>query len=253
VRAGSSEAPSRDAPPGPGVRRARRRRTAVLAASGLAALLAALVLVGQLVLPGIAADRVRTTVGRYGPVRSVSVSATPAVELLWGGADRITVIAGSLRMAPSQLADLEQRLRGVARAQLRAGRLDLALSSAVQGSIGLSDVRLTKEGRLLTVRGIVRERDLRLALPAGISVTGLEGAEGALRLTLEGGLAGVRVSGEAQVGAHEGAIVAWPVGVPLASLVAFTVFSDPRIAVESVSAVPAEGGYAVTVRARQTD
>ena len=38
---------------------------------------------------GIAASRISSRVGRYGKVQSVSVSAWPAVELLWGHADSV--------------------------------------------------------------------------------------------------------------------------------------------------------------------
>lgn len=58
------------------------RRLAVL---GVVALVVAVVVLGvaQLVLPGIAAQRIRSQLDRYGHVRSVSVSAFPAIELLW--------------------------------------------------------------------------------------------------------------------------------------------------------------------------
>ena len=57
----------------------------------------------QLLLPGIAASRISSRVGRYGEVQSVSVSAWPAVKLLWGSADSVTVRARSLRV--SAIAD----------------------------------------------------------------------------------------------------------------------------------------------------
>jgi len=55
---------------------------------GLVLLLAggAVLLLGlaQLFLPRIAAGRITSRLGRYGRVESVSVSAWPAVKLLWG-------------------------------------------------------------------------------------------------------------------------------------------------------------------------
>ncbi len=42
-----------------------------------------LFVLAQVLLPRIAASRISSRVGRYGKVRSVSVSAWPALELLW--------------------------------------------------------------------------------------------------------------------------------------------------------------------------
>ena len=56
----------------------------------------------QLLLPRIAASRICSRVGRYGQFDSVSVSAWPAVELLWGSADSVQVQAGSLALNPAQ-------------------------------------------------------------------------------------------------------------------------------------------------------
>ena len=56
-----------------------------------------LLVLAQLLLPRIAASRISSRVGRYGTVQSVSVSAWPAVELLWGHADSVRVKAGASR------------------------------------------------------------------------------------------------------------------------------------------------------------
>ena len=53
----------------------------------------------QLVLPAIAARIARDQVGKYGAVRSVSVHALPAIELLWGHAESAT------RGAPATCAE----------------------------------------------------------------------------------------------------------------------------------------------------
>ncbi|MGD1058944.1 MAG: hypothetical protein ABR992_16185, partial [Solirubrobacteraceae bacterium] len=59
---------------------------------GLIVLLA----LAQVVLPRIAVSRIESRVGRYGKVQSVSVSAWPAVELLWGHVGSVHVRAKSL-------------------------------------------------------------------------------------------------------------------------------------------------------------
>lgn len=251
-----AEPPAKAPPPGrPGARAAARpgKRVALRVAGAVLAVVVVLGLLAEAFLPGIAAERVRSIVGRYGPVRAVSVSATPAVELLWGDAERISVRATELRISPADLVRLEQRLRGVQRARLDAQTLELLLPGLAQGGVALHDVRLTKDGRALVAHAFVRAADLHVRLPAGLVVTGLDSVEGAPEVAVAGGLAGVRLEGRALVSAEEGAIVVRPVGIPLAGLVAFTLLSDPRIAVEDVSAAPLRDGYAVTIRARQTD
>ncbi|MGA9858169.1 MAG: hypothetical protein WBQ18_09930, partial [Solirubrobacteraceae bacterium] len=80
-----------------------------LAGLGLALLVVVGLLVGQLVLPGIAAQRLRSQLSRSAQVLSVSVSAFPAVKLLWHHADRVVIRLGRYHPAPGSLgATLEQ-------------------------------------------------------------------------------------------------------------------------------------------------
>src|SRR5271166_1183344 len=81
----------------------RKKRRLVLSLMGGLALL---VVLAQVLLPRIAASRISSRVGRYGKVRSVSVSAWPALKLLWGQADSVRVSAKSLTLSPSQVASL---------------------------------------------------------------------------------------------------------------------------------------------------
>ena len=87
-------------------RRARGLRglTAFLAAVALVLVLLA---VAQVVLPGIAAQRLRDRLARSGQVAvGVRGSRFPAVELLWHHADRVTVRLGRYRSTPGGLARL---------------------------------------------------------------------------------------------------------------------------------------------------
>ena len=83
------------------------RRLAVL---GVVLLVIVVLGVAQLVLPGIAAQRIRSQLGRYGQVQSVSVSAFPAIELLWHHADSVSVRLSSFRRrtAPALAGRLDQ-------------------------------------------------------------------------------------------------------------------------------------------------
>ena len=74
----------------------RKLRLLAYVAGGVVLLLA----LAQLLLPRIAASRISSRVGRYGKVQSVSVSAWPALKLLWGKADSAQVRAGSLSLSP---------------------------------------------------------------------------------------------------------------------------------------------------------
>ena len=79
---------------------------AIRIAAIVAAILLGLLALAQLVLPRIAASRISSRVGRYGHVEHVSVSAFPAIELLWGDADSVTVRTGPLSVSPAQAASL---------------------------------------------------------------------------------------------------------------------------------------------------
>src|ERR1700684_1113654 len=75
-------------------------------ALGVAGGVVLLLVIAQLLLPSLAAKRVRERLARYGTVKSASVSAFPAVELLWGKADSASVRAGALSMTPPQIGSL---------------------------------------------------------------------------------------------------------------------------------------------------
>jgi hypothetical protein len=81
----------------------------------LAGAIALVLVLAQLLLPMIAADRVRARVGKYGTVESVSVSAWPAIELLWGTVGSVKVRAKSLQISPAQTAKLLWEARRVKR------------------------------------------------------------------------------------------------------------------------------------------
>jgi len=61
-----------------------------------------LLIVAQLVLPGIAAHRLRDRLSKSGQVIDIQVSAFPAIELLWHQADRVVVRLKSYRSNPGR-------------------------------------------------------------------------------------------------------------------------------------------------------
>jgi hypothetical protein len=218
-------------------------RIALWVAGGVVVLLVVL----QLVLPGIAARIARDQIGKYGVVRSVSLRAFPAIELLWGRADSAEVHAEDLRLSVSQLDSLMPRMRGVE-------HLDMHARSLHVGQFGLQDVAVKKRGTRIELSGTIDGADVQSALPAGTQAQLVENARGGVEVRVRGSLFGFGATLSASLGAHEGKLVAQPKGIPFAGLARLTLFSDKRLYVEAVDlrgdhGAP-DGSYAVTLRAR---
>ncbi|HEY3829969.1 MAG TPA: LmeA family phospholipid-binding protein [Solirubrobacteraceae bacterium] len=217
-------------------------------ALGLAGGTVVVLVVAQLVLPGVAARIARDQIGKYGTVRSVSLRAFPAIELLWGRADSARVEAGNLRMSVSQFDGLLPRLKGVQ-------RVDMTAESLQMGPLRTGRVTITKRGEELSVRGNLTQADLQSALPAGVSAQLVESVGGGVEVRVSGSLFGVGASLLALLSAQEGKLVAMPQGFPFAGLARITIFSDPHLAVQAIglSSQPSPGGdagYLLTLRAR---
>jgi hypothetical protein len=227
-----------------------RRRWLLFAAGAAAVVLVVALVVAELALPGIAAQRVRDRVERYGAVRSVAVHAQPALELLWNDAESIAVHAGPMRATPADLVGLQASIGGVGRAELRSPELDLAISGIAAAVVPLSDVRLAKRGEILTATGLVRSSEVHASLPAGFQAQGLYAESGRPEVDVSGEVLGARLSGRAALSASEGRIVVEP-EIPFGSLATVTVFADPRVYVEAVTVVPDGQELALTVRARR--
>ncbi|WP_249012149.1 hypothetical protein [Conexibacter sp. DBS9H8] len=198
--------------------------------------------VGQLVLPGIAAQTIRSRLAPHGNVLSARVSVFPAIELLFGAADRVSVVMGHYRADAAQVAsDLEQAA-GVNVLQVR-------VHSVTAGLLTLTGVTVTKRGTLVTGSGDISEATLRGAVPFLSSVTPVASAGGQLTLL---GTANVPflgpVSAEATVSAVNGSVVV--AGAGLFSIFHLTVFSDPHLEVLSVAGARRPGGLSISVRAR---
>jgi hypothetical protein len=224
--------------------RGRAKRGALAVVAGVVLVL----VLTQLLLPGIAARIARDQLGKYGAVRSVRVRAFPAIELLWGHAQSATVQAGALRMSDAEFDKLAPRMRGIEKIDMTADSLQL-------GPWRVHDLRAEKRGEELELRGLVTHADLQSALPAGVGVSLVESAADGVEVRVGGSLFGVGASLLARLSAQEGKLVAQPQGIPFAGLARITLFSDPRLAVQSfaLSGGPAgqsEGSYALTLRAK---
>lgn len=202
----------------------------------------------QLLGPTIAAKVVRDKVGRYGTVRSVTVKAWPAIELLWRRADEVKVQAGTLTFSPGQAVSLLREGVSTDVVHVRA-------QAAIVGGLRLTGVSFDKDGSQMRAEGTVSEADVAKVLPPGVTVQLLGSEQGTVSVKVSGGLFGVGVSAEAVAGAEDGKLVARPVG--LLSGLKLTVFESASVHVEAVEARELPGGpegkrYRLSMRARLT-
>jgi hypothetical protein len=191
------------------------------------ALLLVLVL-AQVFLPGIAASRIKTRVGRLGTVTSVSVSAWPAVKLLWGDADSVKVRARSIEASAAQTAQLLWEARGL-------GTLELTAPTARVGRLMLTDASFHKHGKALSAQARMTDAAVKAALPEGFDVQLVKSEGGAVEVSASGGLFGIDATVNAVVGASEGELTARPRGF-LVEALQLTLFAEPHVYVESVAA-----------------
>src|SRR5205807_4218189 len=113
--------------------------------------------VGQLVLPGIAADSLHDRLARSGQVLEVQVHAFPAIELLWHRADRVVIRLGRYRSASGPLGNSLGQTADV-------GSLDASAREVDAGLLTLRNAVLRKRGDTLTGSAVVTEADLRGSL-----------------------------------------------------------------------------------------
>ena len=218
------------------MRTTSRRRRATRIVLGTAGGIVAVLALAQLLLPGLAAQRVRSQLGRYGTVRSASVSAFPAIELLWGSAQSATLSAGALSMGVSQASELLWKARGVQ-------RIDLHAESMRVGPLTMHHVSSEKRGEELYTSGSITEADLRAALPGSTAVQPLGSTPEGVEMRVSGSLFGVGASVDVLLSASEGKLVAQPRGIPFAGLVKLTLLSDPHMYVQAFDlSSPASAG-----------
>jgi hypothetical protein len=202
-------------------------------ALGVAGVVVLLLVIAQLLLPTLAAKRVRERLARYGTVKSASVSAFPAVELLWGKADSASVQAGALSMTPPQIGSLLWEGRQVSSTTFTADSTTLRTPTLPNG-LTVSDVRMEKRGSSVQASATVTQRQLDEAFPSGFHIEPVASGGGQVEARASGGLFGVQATIDALVRPLEGRLIAEPRGFPFAGLATVTLFSDPHLKIESV-------------------
>src|SRR5438105_386039 len=222
------------------------RRRGAVAALAIAVVVLLVLAIGQLVLPGAAEHRLRSQLARYGTVRQVHVESAPAVKLLWHRADSVTVAMDSYRSQPSghgSLADFLSRTRNT-------GKLDVSVGTLQSKLVTLHHVRLRKEDEQLVGQAELTQQELAAALPSFLNVRPVSASQNGIVVQASASVLGHRVTLHLGVLADAGRAIVRPEGLPLGSLATVTVFSDPRIYVESVGAELRGERYLLTARAR---
>jgi hypothetical protein len=199
--------------------------------------------VGQLVLPPLVEHIVRGRLAQHGKVQSVEVSAFPAIELLFGDADSVTVKMASYNASESQVGTNLNQAAGVSNLKVTIGTVN-------SGLVKVNDVSLTKHGDQLMGSAQLTEADLRAAVLVLSSVSTVTSATGGV--TVRGSaqipLVG-QVSADANVAARGGRVVLSGEGL-IGSFVHLTVWSDPHVRVESISGATTDSGVRLMAVAR---
>jgi hypothetical protein len=202
-------------------------------ALGVLGVVVVLLVLAQVLLPTLAAKRVSDRIARYGTVKSVSVSAFPAIELLWGKAHSVSVNAGALTVTPTQIGSLLWEARDVANMTLSADSASLSVPGLPSG-LTVHDVHMNKRGSAISASATLTQSQLDEALPNGFHVEPIASGGGQVEAKASGGFFGLQASINALVKPLEGRLVAEPQGFPLAGLATVTLFSDSHLKIESV-------------------
>jgi hypothetical protein len=207
---------------------------------GLVGLILLILIVAQLVLPGIATQQLRDRLSHSGKVISVSVSAFPAIELLWHQAGSVNIhlasyhtTSGGVGSQLSQTADV--------------GSLNATVGVFQAGLLTLRNATLRKRADELVGSAQVTESDLRAAVPVLQSVTPVASGNGELVLRGRFSAFGLSAAVDATVSASGGALVVAP-DLPVAPTI--RVFSNSHVKVESVSAASNSTGFQVSATGR---
>lgn len=197
---------------------------------------------GQLVAPPIASSVLRHRLAEEGRVLSARLAAFPWFELLWQHADRVTVRMADYHPAPERIKRLIKEAEGV-------GTLDISIGVLHSGLVTLHDVTFSKHGDEMLGAAQLDLSDLQAALPFVRSLTPVHNADGQLVLRGSASVLGVSAAVDFTVAAREGKLVVAPSGF-LGAFATITLFDDPQISVQSVSANAVPGGVRFIARAR---
>jgi hypothetical protein len=188
---------------------------------------ALLVGIAQLVLPGLAEQRVRDELEGFAAVSEVKVDSTPAVKLLFGEVDSLTARLRDAESTQGAVADLIARTEKIDRLRIDADNAEIT-------GVGLTDVSLVKDGSAMRAAATLSRAELESVLPAGAEVGSISSEGGALLVDGSFDVLGFRLSGPARVEPTGGAIVLRSEQGLLAGLAQLTLFQDDRVRVTAL-------------------
>lgn len=197
---------------------------------------------GQLVVPPVATMLLRHRLARDGRVISVKLSAFPWLELLWQHADEVTVRMADYNLPPDKIQPLLHQADGI-------GTLHLSIGVLRTGLLALRDASFNKHGDEMVGSGQLDLRDLQAALPIVRSLTLVHVADGQLLLRGTASVLGVNAAVDVAVTARDGKLVVVPAGL-FGVFATVTLYDDPQISVQSVTASAMAGGVKFTARGR---
>jgi hypothetical protein len=230
---------------------APRRRWPWLILAGAIVLL--LLAVSQAILPSMAENRLKDRLAKDGKVSEVRVSAFPAVKLMFGKADDVQIRMDSFTPpaggGETAGAGGGGGLGGALARTQATDKIDVLVRSLKTGPVTLRDARLTKDGDTLRAEATVSDAQLRDALPAGIDVRPAATPGG--QLVFDGGVSalGFEARAQARLLARDGKLVIQLEDGPIGALATVPVFSDPRLDIQTISALERPGGFVVRTEA----
>jgi hypothetical protein len=184
----------------------------------------------------------RDRLAKDGRVISAKLSAVPWLPLLWQHADKVTVRMAEYHPAPHRIQELLSQAEGI-------GTLDIAIGVLHTGLLTLHEVSFSKQGDEMVGAAQLDLRDLQSAFPLVRSLTPVHEPDGQLVLRGTASVLGVSASVDVDVVARDGKLVVAPTGL-LGGLATVTLFDDPQISVQAVSASSVPGGIRFVARAR---
>ena len=211
------------------VRGHRRRRIAL----GVCVPTVLVLALAQALLPGLAAKRVSARVARYGTVKSVHVSAWPAIELLWGKADSVDLRVGALTATSAQLVAQLWEARGIDDMTVSADTATFSEPALPRG-LTIDDLHTTKRGATIHTSATLTQSQLDAALPSGFQIEPTASGGGEVEAHVSGGLFGLQASISALVRPAEGRLIAEPRGLPFGGIATITLFEDPHLKINAV-------------------
>lgn len=195
----------------------------------VAGVIVLLLVVAQIVLPGIAASKVAGDLEDIGPRPDVEVSAFPAVKLLLKKADKVEVEMDSATMGGS--ADIAEQLEQAD----DVDELDVRIDTLKAGPLTVRDARLTKDGDEMTGTATISEADLRRQVPDvfPFEIRPQETEKGLVLGSVEAPFIGAV---PVLLTTVDGGITAAPDLAIADQLLRVPIFSDPRVSITSVGA-----------------